>query len=47
VGSLQFDSCDVTTKNTVFRVIGSKALDAKPRPDKKQVNLAKAVKKIL
>jgi hypothetical protein len=47
IGSLQLDFYDVSTKNTVFRAIGSKTIDTKAKPDKQQKNLAKAVKKIL
>ena len=47
VGSLQLDFYDVSTKQAVFRAVGTKTLDTKAKPEKRQKNLAKAVKKML
>jgi len=47
VGSLQLDFYDVTSKQAVFRAVGTKTLDTKAKPEKRQKNLAKAVKKML
>ena len=47
VGSLQLDFYDVSTKQAVFRAVGTKTLDAKAKPEKRQKNLAKAIKKML
>ncbi len=47
VGSLQLDFYDVSKKQAVFRAVGTKTLDAKAKPEKRQKNLAKAVKKML
>src|SRR5262245_25333094 len=47
VGSLQLDFYDVTKKQAVFRAVGTKTLDPKAKPEKRQKNLAKAIKKML
>jgi hypothetical protein len=47
IGSLQLDFYDVPSKKPVFRAVGTKTLDAKAKPDKRQKNLAKALKKML
>jgi hypothetical protein len=47
VGSLQLDFYDVSKKQAVFRAVGTKTLDPKAKPEKRQKNLAKAVKKML
>ena len=47
VGSLQLDFYDVSKKQAVFRAVGTKTLDTKAKPEKRQKNLAKAVKKML
>jgi hypothetical protein len=47
IGSLQLDFYDVSTKKTVFRAVGTKQIDTKAKPEKRQKNLAKALKKIL
>jgi uncharacterized protein DUF4136 len=47
VGALQLDSYDVSTKKAVFRVVGTKTLDSKAKPEKRQKNLAKALEKML
>jgi hypothetical protein len=47
VGSLQLDFYDVPTKKAVFRAVGTKTLDAKAKPEKRQKNLSKAIKKML
>jgi len=47
VGSLQLDFYDVAKKQAVFRTVGTKTLDAKAKPEKRQKNLTKAIKKML
>jgi len=47
VGSLQLDFNDVAKKQTVFRAVGTKTLDPKAKPEKRQKNLAKAIEKML
>ena len=47
IGSLQIDFCDVSTKKAVFRTVGTKTIDTKAKPDKRQKNLAKALQKML
>ncbi len=47
IGALQIDFYDVGTKKTVFRTVGTKTLDTKAKPDKRQKNLAKALQKML
>jgi uncharacterized protein DUF4136 len=47
VGSLQLDFYDVSKKQAVFRTVGTKILDTKAKPEKRQKNLAKALKKML
>jgi hypothetical protein len=47
VGALQLDFYEVPTKKTVFRAVGTKTLDTKAKPDKRQKNLAKAIQKML
>jgi hypothetical protein len=46
-GSLQLDFYDAAAKTTMFRALGSKQIDRKAKPDMRQKNLAKAVKKTL
>jgi len=47
IGSLQLDFNDVAKKQAVFRAVGTKTLDTKAKPEKRQKNLAKAIKKML
>jgi opacity protein-like surface antigen len=47
VGALQIDFYDVATKKPVFRTIGTKTIDQKAKPDKRQKNLTKAITKML
>jgi hypothetical protein len=47
VGSLQLDFYEVSKKQAVFRAVATKTLDTKAKPEKRQKNLAKAVKKML
>ena len=47
VGSLQLDFYEVPKKQAVFRAVATKTLDTKAKPEKRQKNLAKAVKKML
>ena len=47
IGSLQLDFYDVSTKKAVFRAVGTKEIDTKAKPEKRQKNLAKALKKML
>jgi hypothetical protein len=47
IGALQLDFYDVATKKAVFRAVGTKTIDTKAKPDKRQKNLAKALTKIL
>ena len=47
VGSLQLDFNDVAKKQAVFRAIGTKTLDTKAKPEKRQKNLTKAITKML
>jgi hypothetical protein len=47
VGSLQLDFNDVAKKQAVFRAVGTKTLDPKAKPEKRQKNLAKAITKML
>jgi hypothetical protein len=47
IGALQIDFYDVSIKKTVFRAVGTKTIDTKAKPDKRQKNLAKALKKML
>ena len=47
IGSLQLDFYDVATKKPVFRAVGTKEIDTKAKPEKRQKNLAKALKKML
>lgn len=47
IGAIQLDFYEVNGKKPVFRVVASKTIDVKAKPDKQQKNLAKAVKKML
>jgi uncharacterized protein YxeA len=47
IGAIQLDFYEVTGKKPVFRVVASKTIDTKAKPDKQAKNLAKAVKKML
>jgi hypothetical protein len=47
IGALQIDFYDVATKKAVFRAVGTKTIDTKAKPDKRQKNLAKALTKML
>src|SRR5262245_12430968 len=47
IGALQLDFNDVAKKQAVFRAVATKTLDTKAKPEKRQKNLAKAVKKML
>jgi hypothetical protein len=47
VGALQLDFYDVGAKKTVFRAVGTKTIDTKAKPEKRQKNLAKALQKML
>jgi hypothetical protein len=47
IGALQLDFYDVAAKKTVFRAVGTKTIDTKAKPEKRQKNLAKAIKKML
>lgn len=47
IGSLQLDFYEVSKKQAVFRAVATKTLDTKAKPEKRQKNLAKAVKKML
>jgi hypothetical protein len=47
VGALQLDFYDVSAKSAVFRTVGTKTIDTKAKPEKREKNLAKAIKKML
>lgn len=47
IGALQLDFYDVSTKKAVFRAVGTKTIDPKAKPEKRQKNLAKAIEKML
>jgi hypothetical protein len=47
IGTLQIDLYDPSVKKTVFRTIGTKTIDTKAKPDKREKKLAKAVAKML
>ena len=47
IGALQLDFYEVPKKQTVFRAVATKTLDAKAKPEKRQKNLTKAVAKML
>jgi len=47
IGALQLDFYDVATKKVVWRAVGTKEIDTKAKPEKRQKNLAKALKKML
>jgi hypothetical protein len=47
VGSLQLDFYDAAAKKPVFRAVGTKSIDQKAKPDKRQKNLTKAIEKML
>ena len=45
IGALQLDFYDVSTKKAVFRAVGTKTIDPKAKPEKRQKNLAKALRR--
>jgi hypothetical protein len=47
IGALQLDFYEVPSKKTVFRAVGTKTIDTKAKPEKRQKNLAKAIQKML
>jgi hypothetical protein len=47
IGQLDLSMYDPTTKQLVWRGVASKTLDPKAKPEKKEKNIAKAVKKLL
>ena len=47
IGALQLDFYDVASKKPVFRAVGTKTIDTKAKPEKREKNLAKAIKKML
>ncbi len=47
IGSLQLDFYDAQSKKAVFRAVGTKEIDTKAKPEKRQKNLAKGLKKML
>jgi hypothetical protein len=47
IGALQLDFYEVPGKKTVFRAVGTKTIDTKAKPEKRQKNLAKAIQKML
>ncbi len=47
IGALQLDFYEVPGHKVVFRAVATKTLDPKAKPEKRQKNLAKALKKML